>query len=116
MRSLRARFPRLASTLSSVDLRVEETPVERWCVDGVSLLAKRDDLSASALGGNKVRALELLLQTPEIGPIAHHDLRRLLLRRFPYAVYYRINVPVIEVRACLHHRQHQPSRLRAPEP
>lgn len=40
---------------------MEETPVERWCVDGVSLLAKRDDLSASALGGNKVRALELLL-------------------------------------------------------
>ena len=61
MRHLRARFPRLATTLASVDLRVEETPVERWCVDGVSLLAKRDDRSSPTLGGNKVRALELLL-------------------------------------------------------
>jgi D-cysteine desulfhydrase len=61
VRALRARFPRLASTLPSVDLHVGETPVERWCVDGVSLLAKRDDLSSATLGGNKVRALELLL-------------------------------------------------------
>ena len=61
MRALRARFPRLASTLPSVDFSVCETPVERWCVDGVSLLAKRDDLSSATLGGNKVRALELLL-------------------------------------------------------
>lgn len=44
-----------------MDLRVEETPVDRWCVDGVALLAKRDDLSAPTLGGNKVRALELLM-------------------------------------------------------
>ncbi len=44
-----------------MDLRVGETPVERWCVGGVSLLAKRDDRSSPTLGGNKVRALELLL-------------------------------------------------------
>lgn len=56
-----ARLPRLAHTLPHVDLGVRETPVERWIVDGVSLLAKRDDLSAPGLGGNKVRALEFLL-------------------------------------------------------
>ena len=44
-----------------MNLRVGETPVERWTVDGATLLAKRDDLSAPDLGGNKVRALELLL-------------------------------------------------------
>jgi D-cysteine desulfhydrase len=59
--ALVSRFPQLAHTLAHVDLRVSETPVERWSVDGVSLLAKRDDLSAPLLGGNKVRALELLL-------------------------------------------------------
>jgi 1-aminocyclopropane-1-carboxylate deaminase/D-cysteine desulfhydrase-like pyridoxal-dependent ACC family enzyme len=59
--ALAARFPQLAHTLAHVDLRVSETPVERWTVSGVSLLAKRDDLSAPLLGGNKVRALELLL-------------------------------------------------------
>ena len=61
MRALLTRYPRLVKSLLRVDLRVRETPVERWTVDGVSLLAKRDDLSAPTLGGNKVRSLELLL-------------------------------------------------------
>lgn len=61
MHPLTLKYPRLAAMLPRVDLRVSETPVERWVVDGVPLLAKRDDLSAPALGGNKVRALELLL-------------------------------------------------------
>ena len=60
MRGLETRYPRLATTLARVDLGVCETPVEWWQVDGVSLLAKRDDLSAAGCGGNKVRALELL--------------------------------------------------------
>ena len=61
MLALLTRFPRLAQTLARTDLCVHETPVEHWTVSGVSLLAKRDDLSAPHLGGNKVRALELLL-------------------------------------------------------
>jgi D-cysteine desulfhydrase len=61
VRALLARFPQLAARLAHVDLGVEESPLERWDVGGVSLLAKRDDLSAPLLGGNKVRALELLL-------------------------------------------------------
>ena len=61
MLALLAMYPRLRNVLPHVDLRVRETPVERWSVGGATLLAKRDDLSAQALGGNKVRALELLL-------------------------------------------------------
>ena len=61
MRALLDRFPRLVGSLERADLGVRETPVEWWRVAGVSLLAKRDDLSASSLGGNKARALELLL-------------------------------------------------------
>ena len=61
MRALAARYPRLAASLARADLGLHETPVEWWRVDGVSLLVKRDDVSAPALGGNKVRALELLL-------------------------------------------------------
>ena len=61
MRALLARFPALSRALPRVGLHVAETPVERWAVDGLTLLAKRDDLSAPILGGNKVRALELLL-------------------------------------------------------
>lgn len=61
MRSLLARYPRLIESLARADLRVRETPVEWWQVDGVTLLAKRDDVSAPFPGGNKARALELLL-------------------------------------------------------
>lgn len=61
MRALTARFPRLSDTLARAALDVRETPVETWRVDGATLLAKRDDLSSDVLGGNKARALELLL-------------------------------------------------------
>lgn len=61
MRALYARFHRLGETLARVDLGVRETPVESWRIGDATLLLKRDDLSAASLGGNKVRALELLL-------------------------------------------------------
>jgi len=61
MRALLARYPRLAASLVRAELDVRETPVEWWRVNDVVLLAKRDDLSAPSPGGNKVRALELLL-------------------------------------------------------
>ena len=35
--------------------------MERWELEGASLLVKRDDLTTPSLGGNKARALELLL-------------------------------------------------------
>jgi len=59
--ALIARWPRLAETLPHVDLQVRETPIEQWNLGGVALLAKRDDLSTPTFGGNKARALELLL-------------------------------------------------------
>ena len=61
MRALLARFPRLASTLPRAELHLCETPVETWRVGDATLLIKRDDLDTPLLGGNKVRALELLL-------------------------------------------------------
>ncbi|HUQ46074.1 MAG TPA: pyridoxal-phosphate dependent enzyme [Gemmatimonadaceae bacterium] len=67
MRALLVRFPRLVESLAWVDLGVRETPVEWWRVGHVTLLAKRDDLSAPPPGGNKVRALELLLAHLEPG-------------------------------------------------
>ena len=51
------RFPHLAN-LSYVSLRRAPTPVVEA---GHNLWIKRDDLTADAIGGNKVRALELLL-------------------------------------------------------
>jgi D-cysteine desulfhydrase len=59
--ALYARWPLLRGTLPRVDLRVRETPLERWTLGDATLLVKRDDLSTPTLGGNKARALELLL-------------------------------------------------------
>lgn len=61
MDALIARWPQLSHSLARVDLRVRETPIERWDLGGASLLVKRDDLTTPTLGGNKARALELLL-------------------------------------------------------
>jgi D-cysteine desulfhydrase len=59
--ALTARWPRLREALPRVDLHVRETPIERWELGDASLLVKRDDLTTPTLGGNKARALELLL-------------------------------------------------------
>ena len=61
MDSLAARWPQLRHALPRVDLHVRETPVEAWELGGASMLVKRDDLTTPTLGGNKARALELLL-------------------------------------------------------
>jgi 1-aminocyclopropane-1-carboxylate deaminase/D-cysteine desulfhydrase-like pyridoxal-dependent ACC family enzyme len=66
MRALVARYPGLAAAVRRIDLGVGETPLERWLIDDAPLLIKRDDLTSSILGGNKVRALELLLAP--VGP------------------------------------------------
>lgn len=59
-----ARFPALAE-LPRAELGVFPTPVERiYGLDGAhELWIKRDDLSGTTLGGNKVRSLEFLLGT-----------------------------------------------------
>lgn len=59
--ALFARWPQLRRTLPHVDLHVRETPLEQWRLGDVTLLVKRDDLTTPSLGGNKARALELLL-------------------------------------------------------
>jgi D-cysteine desulfhydrase len=55
------RFPALAS-VPRVELGRFPTPVERIVIEpGIEMWVKRDDLAGSALGGNKLRALEFLL-------------------------------------------------------
>jgi len=55
--------------------------------------------------------LGLLKQAPTAFAVLHRELRRVLLERFPYAIYYRIAQDKIEIRACLHTRRH-PGRWR----
>ena len=67
MDALAARWPRLRESLPRVDLGVRATPIERWELEDASILVKRDDLTTPTLGGNKARALELLLADVRAG-------------------------------------------------
>ena len=49
---------------------------------------------------------DLLKHVPEAGPVVYRDLRRVLLRKFPYAVYYALSPGQIVVRAVIHNRRH----------
>jgi len=50
-------------------------------------------------------ALAFIVEFPQAGPVVLKDLRRVSLRRFSYAVYYRITESAIEIRGCLHSRR-----------
>jgi plasmid stabilization system protein ParE len=65
---------------------------------------QRDGLGREFLA--EVRRCVLALQRrPERAAILHRNTRRLLLSRFPYALYYRIFDDRILVVACLHGRR-----------
>lgn len=50
-------------------------------------------------------AVARIQRFPQLHPIIHHNLRRALLRRFPYAVFYLLETDRIVVTAVMHQRQ-----------
>jgi plasmid stabilization system protein ParE len=54
------------------------------------------------------RAVALIVDHPEACPVVYRALRRALLHRFPYSLYYRIEPAdaLAEVRAVVHQRRH----------
>ncbi len=54
-----------------------------------------------------IEALErLIAEHPDAFPTVHGSVRRALLRRFPYALYYQqLDAETVEVIACLHTRR-----------
>jgi plasmid stabilization system protein ParE len=49
---------------------------------------------------------ELIARHPDAFPVVHKEVRRALLPRFPYALYYRrLDDEHLELLACLHQRQ-----------
>jgi plasmid stabilization system protein ParE len=49
--------------------------------------------------------VESLVSYPELFPVVYRETRRVLLRRFPYSLYYRIIDDQIIVVACMHGRR-----------
>ena len=84
--------------------------------DDVSLARDWYDAQSAGLGdsfvGSLERTVDLIASLPEAFPEIATGLRRALLGRFPYALYYRLDGSVIDVIACLHTRQ-SPSRWRS---
>jgi toxin ParE1/3/4 len=54
-----------------------------------------------------VRVVESLIKThPDAFPKVHREVRRVLLTRFPFAVYYqRLDPDTVEIIGCLHTRR-----------
>lgn len=50
-------------------------------------------------------ALDDVVMHPAKYPVIHRDTRRALLRRFPYAILYRVYGEVVVVVACMHGRR-----------
>ena len=51
------------------------------------------------------RATDLLLQHPEIGSIADPNLRRIVLDRFPFTLYYSVTSDVLRIEVVAHQRR-----------
>jgi plasmid stabilization system protein ParE len=52
------------------------------------------------------RTLGLITAMPAAGRVVYRTLRRALVRRFPFAIYYILGADLIEIRAVLHGRRH----------
>ena len=64
------------------------------------------EATRAGLGDEFVAALaesfERLVEWPESSPVVHHDVRRTLLRRFPFSVYYLVDTETLVIIAVLH--------------
>ena len=47
-------------------------------------------------------ATDLLLDQPEIGPLVDPNLRKFILTRFPFTVYYCVTADVLRIEAVAH--------------
>lgn len=63
------------------------------------------------LGGAFRRSVDELFQrlreNPLMYPVVYRGLRRAVLRRFPYLVYFTVESEVVSIVACLHGRRDQ---------
>jgi len=72
--------------------------------------ARYYELQAPGLGHDfldKVeKALQDLVSSPERWPVVQEDIRRRLIRRFPYSLIYRIEPDEIVILAVMHQKRH----------
>lgn len=73
------------------------------------------EAQAQGLGHEFLRAVDacyaIIGRWPEAFPVVYKGVRRALLRRFPYVVYYNLTEDTVAIVACVHGKQH-PRRWR----
>ena len=80
--------------------------VERDVENAVSWYATRDPRLAVRLLEELDEAYTRILENPVQFPFVHKEVRRVLLDRFPYGVYYAVLEHSVEVIAVMSLRQH----------
>ena len=78
-------------------------------------LARSQDASADFLAELDV-AMNKIVEAPEHFPVVRGRLRRVLLYRFPYAVYYKLYPSCISVVGVIHGHRHPATWLRRAGP
>lgn len=71
-------------------------------MEAVAYLADQSAAAAEAFLAEIDGAAELLLQFPRIGSIVEGDVRRVLLKTFPYQLIYRVLGSEIRIYAVAH--------------
>jgi toxin ParE1/3/4 len=65
----------------------------------------RDERVASAFLDEVSRAIEMIAQAPERWPLGMADVRKFVLRRFPFLIFYRDLPSMIQILAVAHGRR-----------
>lgn len=99
MRPLRVRKIARAEIVGAFDWYLERSPTA-----AEQFLLAVDD------------AMRRIEEAPERYPVIRGRLRRVLLERFPYAVYYKVYPSVISVVGVIHGHRHPDSWLRRAAP
>lgn len=76
----------------------------------------RSQVAAAAFLTELQVAMNRIAESPEQFPVVRGHLRRVLLRRFPYAVYHKIFKSGVSVVGVLHGNRHPATWLRRAEP
>jgi len=72
----------------------------------LSWYLERNETAADKFVAELDRAIELLAATPRRWPAGDHGTRKFVLRRFPFAIFYREKQAVVQVPAIAHgHRR-----------
>ncbi|MFY9620700.1 MAG: type II toxin-antitoxin system RelE/ParE family toxin [Pyrinomonadaceae bacterium] len=78
--------------------RAELLEAQRWYFD-------RSPLSAVAFAYEIDRAVSRIREEPERYPVADHGVRRFVLQRFPFTVFYRASENEIVIVAVAHQKR-----------